>query len=259
MSKKNENDTLKRRSAILGLLEKQGDLSVVHLSSKYGVSEVTIRNDLSKLEKKGLLIRTRGGAIKKVPITYDLSLNQRINKNKKEKQLIGKQAATYIKDGDTVVLDSGSTTLEVAKNLHKFKDIHLITNSLPIANQVADNKGIEVIVPGGILRPEMRSLIGPMAERSLLNYHCDVAFLAVDGIDSEEGIYTPVIHEATLCRVMMQISKKVVVVCDSSKFLRKSFVKIAPISDVDVIITDAAIPETEKNRIKQLQIELVIV
>jgi len=259
MDIKNENDTLKRRSTILDLLEKQGDLSVAHLSRMFRVSEVTIRNDLAKLEEKSLLIRTRGGAIKKVPITYDLSLNQRLNKNKSEKQRIGKRAIEYIKDGDTIVMDSGSTTLEVARNLNTLKDIKLITNSLPIANHVADFKGVEVIIPGGILRPEMRSLIGPMAERSLLNYHCDIAFLAVDGIEAEEGIYTPVIHEATLCRVMMQVSKKVVVICDSSKFLRKSFVKIAPITDVDIIITDAGIPSAEKERLKELQVELVIV
>ncbi len=256
---KNENDTLKRRSTILDLLEKQGDISVVSLSRMFKVSEVTIRNDLAKLEEKSLLIRTRGGAIKKVPITYDLSLNQRLNKNKSEKQKIGKRALEYIKNGDTIVIDSGSTTLEVAKNLNAFKDIKLITNSLPIADLAADFNGVEVIVPGGILRSEMRSLVGPMAERSLMNYHCDIAFLAVDGIEVNDGIYTPVIHEATLCRVMMQISKKVVVVCDSSKFLRKSFVKIAPITDVDIIITDAGIPPAEKARINELQVELVIV
>ncbi len=259
MQIKNENDTLKRRSTILDLLEKRGDISVVSMSKMFNVSEVTIRNDLAKLEEKGLLIRTRGGAIKKVPITYDLSLNQRLNKNKFEKQKIGKRAMEYIKNGDTIVMDSGSTTLEVAKNLKAFKDIKLITNSLPIADLVADFNGVEVIVPGGILRKEMRSLIGPMAERNLMNYHCDIAFLAVDGIEANEGIYTPVIHEATLCQIMMQVSNKVVVVCDSSKFLRKSFVKIAPISDVDIIITDTGIPAAEKARIKELQVELVIV
>ena len=255
----NENDTLRRRSLILELLDKHGDLSVVKLSKLYKVSEVTIRNDLSKLEEKGVLIRTRGGAIKKIPITYDLSLNQRINKSKKEKQRIGKKALDFIKDGHTIVMDSGSTTLEIAKNLGKFKDLKLITNSLPIADNVADFNNVEVIVPGGILRSEMRSLVGPMAERNLLNYYCDVAFLAVDGIDAEHGIYTPVIHEATLCKTMMEISRMVIVVCDSSKFLRKSFVKIAPVSSIDVIITDSGIPEEEKQKLEMLNVKVVVV
>jgi DeoR family transcriptional regulator of aga operon len=254
-----ENDTLKRRSLILEMLDKQGDLSVIKLSKLYKVSEVTIRNDLSKLEEKGLLIRTRGGAIKNIPITYDLSLNQRVNKNKKEKQKIGKKALDFIKDGHTIVMDSGSTTLEIAKNLGKFKNLKLITNSLPIADNVADLDEVEVIVPGGILRSEMRSLVGPMAERNLLNYYCDVAFLAVDGIDADHGIFTPVIYEATLCKTMMEISKMVIVVCDSSKFLRKSFVKIAPINNIDVIITDSGIPEAEKNKLEELKIKVIIV
>ena len=259
MAIKGENDTLKRRSVILDLLEKLGDLSVNHLSSKFNVSEVTIRNDLTKLEEKGLLIRTRGGAIKKVPITYDLSLNQRVNKNKKEKQRIGIAAMNFVKDGYTIVIDSGSTTLEVAKNLNSFKNLKLITNSLPIADHVSEFKDVEVIVPGGIMRTEMRSMVGPMAERNLLNYYCDIAFIGVDGIDTEHGIYTPVIHEASLCRTMMEISNKVVVVCDSSKFLKKSFVKIAPMKHVDVIITDAGIPAAEKKKLERMNIKIVIV
>jgi DeoR family transcriptional regulator of aga operon len=259
MNIKNENETLKRRSKILELLERVGDLSVNFLSSKFKVSEVTIRNDLAKLEEKGLLIRTRGGAIKKLPVTYDLSLNQRITKNLKEKQRIAKKALQYVKNGYTIVLDSGSTTLEIAKNLQGFKDLKIVTNSLAIADQVADYDGVEVVMPGGVLRPDMRSLIGPMAERNLLNYHCDVAFLGVDGLDADHGVFTPVLYEATLSRVMMEISSKVIVVADSSKFLRKSFVKIAPLHEIDVIITDKAIPEYQQNKMEEMDIELVLV
>ena len=259
MSNMNENETLRRRSMILELLEKEGDLSVNFLSGKFKVSEVTIRNDLAKLEEKGLLIRTRGGAIKRIPVTYDLSLNQRLARNLKEKQRIAKKALHYVKDDYTIVFDSGSTTLEIAKNLRGFKDLKIITNSLAIADQVADYEGVEVFMPGGVLRPDMRSLIGPMAERSLLNYHCDVAFLGVDGLDADHGIFTPVLHEATLSRVMMEISSKVIVVADSSKFLRKSFVKIAPIHDVDVIITDKAIPAYQKDKLEALDLELLLV
>lgn len=258
MDKRTEKDTLRRRSRILELLEQHGDLSVNYLSGLFKVSEVTIRNDFSKLEEKGLLIRTRGGALKKMPVTYDLGLNQRINRQKDEKQRIGKKAMSFIKDNYTIVVDSGSTTLEVVKNLEGFKGIKLVTNSLAIANKVGDFKNLEVIVPGGIMRSEMRSLIGPMAERNLLNYYCDVAFLAVDGIDAAHGIYTPVIHEATLCRTMMEISDKVIVVCDSTKFLRKSFVKISSINRIDVIITDEGIPASEKKKLEEANIQVVI-
>ena len=256
---KKERNTLNRRSEILQILEKQDDISVVTLSRKFDISEVSIRNDLAQLENKGLLIRTRGGAIKKHPVNFDLNLNQRLKKNYKEKQQIGKKAIEYINEGDTIVMDSGSTTLEIAKNLKQFNKLKLITNSLPIADLVADFKGVEVIITGGILRPEMRSLVGSMTESNLSNYYCNVAFIGTDSISSEYGISTSIIEEATLNQAMMKISEKVIVVTDSSKFLRRSFVKIADIDALDSIITDYKIPDEEKQRLNRLRVELILV
>lgn len=258
MTKKPRN-TLSRRSEILELLKKKENISVIELSTMYKVSEVSIRNDLAHLESKGLLIRTRGGAINKQPINFDLSLNQRLKKYFKEKQNIGKKAVEFINEGDTIVMDSGSTTLRIAENLGIFKQIKLITNSLPIAEQVADFKGVEVIIPGGVLRSEMRSLIGPMAERNLLNYYCDIAFLAVDGIDCDKGISTPVLYEATFSRTMIDISKRVIVVSDSSKFQRRSFAKIASMDKIDIIISDKGIPEEDRLKLERMNLELVLV
>ncbi len=256
---KKPRNTLARRSEMLEILNKQDNISVSDLSQMFGVSEVSIRNDLSHLELKGLLIRTRGGAIKKQPVNFDLSLNQRLKKFFKEKQKIGRKAVEYIKEGDTIVMDSGSTTLKIAKNLDKFKQIKLITNSLPIAEIVADYEGVEVIIPGGVMRPEMRSLVGPMAERNLLQYYCDIAFLAVDGIDCDYGISTPVVFEATFCKTMIDIAKRVIVVSDSSKFKRRSFVKIASMDEIDMVITDTGIPEDQRNKLEKMQIDLVLV
>ena len=256
---KKPRNTLSRRSDILNILSKQDSISVVELSRVFGVSEVSIRNDLSHLEHKGLLIRTRGGAIKKQPINFDLNLNQRLKKFYKEKQKIGRKAVEYIHEGDTIVMDSGSTTLQIAKNLNNFKQIKLITNSLPIAESVADFEGVEVIIPGGVMRPEMRSLVGPMAERNLLQYYCDIAFLAVDGIDCEYGISTPVIYEATFCKTMIDIAKKVIVVSDSSKFRRRSFVKIASMDEIDMVITDQGIPEDQKFKLEKMHLDLILV
>lgn len=258
MTKKPRN-TLSRRSEILELLKKKENISVIELSTMYKVSEVSIRNDLAHLESKGLLIRTRGGAINKQPINFDLSLNQRLKKYFKEKQNIGKKAVEFINEGDTIVMDSGSTTLRIAENLGIFKQIKLITNSLPIAEQVADFKGVEVIIPGGVLRSEMRSLIGPMAERNLLNYYCDIAFLAVDGIDCDKGISTPVLYEATFSKTMIDISKRVIVVSDSSKFQRRSFAKIASMDKIDIIISDKGIPEEDRLKLERMNLELVLV
>jgi len=240
-----ERNTLSRRAEILEVLQEKGEISVLTLSQRYKISDVSIRNDLAHLEKKGLLIRTRGGAIKSQPVNFDLNLNQRLKTNYKEKQRIGKKAIEYIRDNYTIVMDNGSTVLEVARNLKGLKNIKLITNSLPIADLVADYPGIDVIIPGGEMRAEMRSLVGSMAEKSILNYHCDIAFLGADGIHIDMGISTPQIEEAALSEKMIQISNQVIVVSDSSKFGRKSFVKFGDLKDIDIIITDKGINEAE--------------
>ncbi len=254
-----ERNTLSRRAEILEVLQDKGEISVLSLSKRYKISDVSIRNDLAHLEKKGLLIRTRGGAIKSQPVNFDLNLNQRLKTNYKEKQRIGKKAVEYIRDNYTIVMDNGSTVLEVARNLKGFKNLKLITNSLPIADLVADYPGIDVIIPGGEMRAEMRSLVGSMAEKSILNYHCDIAFLGADGIHFDMGISTPQIEEAALSEKMIQISNQVIVVSDSSKFGRKSFVKFGDLKEVDVIITDKSITEAELNTFNNLDVKMEVV
>ena len=257
-SVKTERNTLARRSKILELLNRDNVISVSEISKMFDVSEVSVRNDLALFEKKGFLIRTRGGAINNQISNFDLNLNQRLEHNYKEKQRIGKRAAEYITEGSTVLMDSGSTIIEVAKNLKNKKNIKLITNSLPIADIVADNEQIEVIITGGTLRSEMRSLIGTTAEKAILNYSCDIAILGADGIDPEMGFYTKLESEASLVQTMIKASRKRVIVTDSSKFGIKRFVKIADISDVDVIITDDGIPAEAVKKIASQGVELII-
>jgi len=255
---KKERNTLNRRSRIIEILNKRNSISVSEISNDFNVSEVSVRNDLSHLEKKGLLIRTRGGAISKQPTNFDLNLNQRLKYNYKQKQQIGKRAVEFIKNGSTVIMDSGSTVIEVARNLKGKKNIKLITNSLPIAEIVADNDEIEVIIAGGTLRPEMRSLVGVMAEKTILNYHCDLAILGTDSIDSQMGIFTLLENEASLTQTMMSVSSKTIVVTDSSKFGKKSFIKIADISDIDILITDNSISAQDIQKLNSQKVEVII-
>ena len=255
---KSGRNTLSRRSKIIEILNKKNVISISEISKMFNVSEVSVRNDLALFEKKGLLIRTRGGAISKQMSDFDLNLSQRLKQNYRQKQEIGKRASKCIGDGNTVIMDSGSTVIEVAKNLGNKKDIKLITNSLPIAEIVADNQQIEVIITGGILRPEMRSLIGNITEKTILNYRCDVAILGADGIDSEMGLYTNLENEASLVQSMIKISKKIIIVTDSSKFNNNRFAKIADISDVDIIITDDGISAIDMQKINSQGVKLII-
>lgn len=251
--------TLDRRAKIIEKLETTGQVKVLELSIEFNVSDVTIRNDLAQLEEKGLLIRSRGGAMKPQRVGIDYKLFEKSKRNLKEKQAIGKKAAELLNEGDTIIIDSGSTAMEVAKNLSRFENITVITNALNIASQLAAYDKIKMIMLGGMLRHNSLSLIGPIAETSLKNYYCDKLIIGVDGIDSQYGISTPNIEEAQLNRLMIDISKEVIIITDSSKFLRRSFAFIAPMTDVDIVITDTNIPKEELQRLENLGVKVILV
>jgi len=250
--------TIDRRVKILDILNSKGQVSVNELSKLFNVSEVTIRNDLSHLQSKGLLIKTRGGGIKSERVGIDQQLNEKSKLNSREKHLIGKKAAEIIKDGDTIIIDSGTTTVEVAKNLGAIKNLTVITNALNIASQLIKDE-IRVLLLGGMLRNTSLSLIGPVAENSIKSFHCDKCFIGVDGIDSQSGIFTPNPEEANLNRMMIEASKETIIVTDSSKFKRKSFAFIAPLTKINMVITDSKIPEDELKNLQDMGIKVILV
>jgi DeoR family transcriptional regulator of aga operon len=251
-------NTINRRVKILEVLNSEGQVTVSELSKKFNVTEVTIRNDLSHLAGKELLIKTRGGGLKAQRVGIDQHLNDKAKINSKEKQAIGKKAAELINDNDTIIIDSGTTTIEIAKNLSRIKNLTVITNALNIASQLIRDE-IKVIVLGGILRTASLSLTGPIGENSIKNFYCDKCFLGVDGIDSQSGIYTPNLEEAHLNRMMINASKEVIIVTDSNKFKRKSFAHIAPITKVNMIVTDSKIPENELKNLQSMGIKVILV
>jgi len=251
-------NTLYRRAKIIEMLERDGRVNIPVLSRMYKVSDVTIRNDLNQLEQKALLVRTRGGAIKNQHVSTDIKLSEKATRQFAEKQRIGKKAASLIKNGETIILDSGTTTLEIAKNLFGFKNLTVITNALNISILLADAPNLKVIVPGGFLRENSLSLVGPSAEENLRNYYCDKAFLGVDGIGVQYGISTPNHEEAHLNRVMIEVSKQAIVVTDSSKFSKRSFAFIASIDKIHTIITDKNIPQEAMDLLNSAGVELII-
>jgi len=251
--------TTDRRAKIIDEIESNGIVKVTDLSKKFGVSDVTIRNDLVQLEKKNMLIRAHGGAMKFQRMGVDFELDIKSKKHLIEKEKIGKKAAELVKDGDTIILDSGTTTLQIAKFVSHLNNLTVITNSLNIAGQLVDFQNVKVIMLGGNLRRKSLSLIGPIAENSIKNYYCDKVFLGVDGIDTSYGISTPNSEEAYLNNIMINISREIIVVTDSSKFLRKSFAFIAPLSKIHTVITDSKIPEEEKLFLEKSNLNLFIV
>lgn len=259
MSNRNKASTVERRVAIMERLNKSGQVDVTSLSQELGVSEVTIRNDLSRLEQKHMLVRARGGAFKVDRVGVDFSIADKMEHHYEEKKKIGQAAAALVKDGDTIILDSGTTTLEISKNLAEMQELTVITNALNIASQLAENKNTNIIVPGGFLRKNSLSLVGTTAEDSFKNYFCDKLFLAVDGFNTIHGLSTPNVEEAHLNRTMIEIAKEIIVVADSSKFNRRSFAFIAAVSAVDIVVTDTGITPEDKANLENSGIRVIVV
>lgn len=260
MTRKETKSTVTRRMLILSQLETNGQVSVNDLSESLGVSSVTIRNDLEQLEKKNMLLRARGGAMKisQTHVGLDYPLSDKQKKHLPEKREIGKKAIELIEEGNTIILDSGSTTYEIAKNLGKFEELTVITNAINVVSLLAEQKNINIVVPGGTLRKNSLSLVGILAEKGFRNYFCDQLFLGVDGFDTGYGLSTPNIEEAHLNQIMIEMSKKVIVVADSSKFNRRGFAFIAPVTRIHTLITDKGIPHEERSKLEALGIEVLI-
>jgi DeoR family transcriptional regulator of aga operon len=232
-----------RRRRICEFLRADGRVTVEALATRFGISQVTIRADLSALESAGALIRTHGGALPREQ-DEDEPLGVKQLQHHTEKVRIAQAAIALMEDGETIILDSGTTTAEIARALRKadFKSINVITNALNVAALLVDTAFVRLIVPGGILRRESNSLSGPMAEAALANLQADRLYLGADGLDPESGVMTPHIREAELNAKMIRISRQIVVVADSSKLVRRNISVIAKAEQIHMLITDRAAP-----------------
>jgi DeoR family transcriptional regulator of aga operon len=185
-----------------------------------------------------------------------ISEKHRLNLNLKEK--IGKRASSLIMEQDTIILDSGSTTFELARNLGNIKELTVITNALNIANELVQFPGVSLNMLGGNLRRKSLTMTGSIAEQSLKNFYVDKLFLGVDGIDLTTGLYTLYVDEAHLNRLMINSAKQTILVSDSSKFNRKSFAIICGLDQIHMIVTDNGLKEEARSFISDLGIELLI-
>ncbi|MFC1784678.1 transcriptional repressor AgaR [Candidatus Neomarinimicrobiota bacterium] len=255
----NHKNTINRRDEIVRLITKYRKVRVDELSERFQVSEVTIRNDLSFLEKKGILHRSYGGALIKDSVALDESIFEKVKMHAEEKDRIGKAAAELIFDGDAIILDSGTTTSAIVKYIKNRKNLTILTNAVNIASELAGLSDIEVLLTGGILRKKSFSLVGPQAEQILRSYYFDKVFLGVDGFDLSFGLTTPNYLEAQLNKLMVEMSKQVIAVADSSKFNRQSLCLITKPTTIDKVITDNNISDDQLKGLKELGIETILV
>jgi len=252
-------NTIERRREIVLLTEKQGRVSVTQLSEKFDVSSVSIRNDLNELSKRGLLVRSRGGAIVNSGLNKELSIKDKHKTNQKVKQLLGRKVAELIDDGDSIILDSGTTTEEVAHCLTDKNDLTVMTNGLNIANELLGAENCDVFITGGHLRKKSMSFYDAQFNNKFKHYNFNKVILGVDGLDINKGISTHFEPEAIYNRAMCEHADIVIAVTDSSKFGKTSLHSILPLESIDILVTDSNIPKEFIDKLKELNIELLIV
>lgn len=247
-----------RRDKILELLKEDGSAKVIDLARIFKVTEVTIRQDLDKLEKDGLVIKEHGGAyLKNVEDQLrSFSLGNQDNIDKKE--VIANKCMEFIEEGDTIILDSGSTTTEIAKKLRGFKNLTVITNALNIAVMLGAEPGIELIVTGGEFKPPTLSLTGQKAADFFKGLNVQKLFLATAGISLKSGLTYPSISDLVVKKAMIDAADTTYLVADSTKMGKSAFASLGALSLINYIITDAGIEDKHKQVFHDHEIELII-
>ena len=248
-----------RHNLILETLMKHESIPVSNLSMLLDVSAVTIRKDLSELEKNSKLDRSHGRAILIDPYINNRSIIEKENLARHEKAQIGQLAASLITKDDSIIIASGTTVLAMARCIKPIHRLTVISASLKVSELLGANEAIDLIQLGGTLRTSSLSVVGKYAENALQGFSCSKLFIGVDGIDLDFGITTTDMRESDLNRAMMRTAQKTIVLADSSKFRRRGFSKIADIEDIDVIITDSNIPDKIAQAIEDRGIEIKVV
>ena len=247
-----------RRDKILELIREDGHAKVNDLSRIFKVTEVTIRQDLENLEKDGFIVREHGGAYLKNIDMNVRNFSLQNQENLSEKMMIARKAVEFIHDGDTIILDSGSTTSEIAKLLTGYSNLTIITNALNIALILGAQAGITLIVTGGEFKAPTLSLTGQKAADFFQNLHVDKLFLATAGIALKSGLTYPGISDICVKRAMIESANEIYLVADSSKIGKNAFASLGALSLIDYLITDAKIKPEDIAWLKTYDVQFLI-
>jgi DeoR/GlpR family transcriptional regulator of sugar metabolism len=247
-----------RREKILELIREDGHAKVMDLSRIFKVTEVTIRQDLERIEKEGLIVREHGGAYLKDIDSNVRNFSLQNQENIAEKIAIARKAVEFITDGDTIILDSGSTTTEIAKLLSNYRNLTVITNALNIALILGAQMGINVIVTGGEFKAPTLSLTGQKAADFFQSLHVDKLFLATAGIALKSGLTYPGISDICVKRAMIESANETFLVADSTKIGKSSFASLGALSLINYLITDSKITADDIKWLKNYDVQFVI-
>jgi DeoR/GlpR family transcriptional regulator of sugar metabolism len=247
-----------RRSRILEWLREEGSARVSVLAQALAVSEVTVRQDLEKLEAEGHIVREHGGAFLKSVPAQVRAMALLHNENRDAKQRIGRAAAARVEDGETIIIDAGSTTTEVAANLFGRQDVTVITTSLNIALMLGAEPGFDVHLTGGHFKAPTLSLSGERSADYFRGLYAQKLFLATAAIDIEHGLTYPALSDITVKRAMIDSAQTIYLVADSSKIGQRSFCVLGGLDNIDVLITDDGIRAEQRKAIEAANVEVII-
>lgn len=243
----------KRQRSIVSLLMENDEMSVSDLSGTLSVTSATIRSDLEKLAARGMLVKVRGGAIKS--IRPDILARQKINVEQKKR--IAKSAASFVNDGDTIMIEAGTTAALIPRFLSGKRGVRLVTNSVMAFNAARGCRGVELIMAGGQYSEETDSFVGFMAAEMVKKFNAQYAFVGTDGFSVRAGITAHTVGAAQIARVMREKSEKLAVVSDSSKYNEVGAVNILSLSSIDMLITDTALPSAAEAELSNSGCEVV--
>ncbi|HET6436940.1 MAG TPA: DeoR/GlpR family DNA-binding transcription regulator [Anaeromyxobacter sp.] len=244
-----------RKRAVVDFVQERKRATVTELCARFEVSPATMRSDLRDLEREGLLVRTHGGATVKEKARFELEAREKGVQHSPEKRAVAQRALEHIEDGDTIVLDTGSTTFQLAMLLGARNNITVVTNDLAIAQLLEEHPTATVHLIGGVVRKRFHCTMGTRAEQFLQGLKVDKAFMAANGFSVESGATTPDMQHAEIKRQMMAIATRILLLVDSSKLGKSSFAQFAPPDGIDCLIVDAVDP-AEARALEELGVEL---
>jgi DeoR/GlpR family transcriptional regulator of sugar metabolism len=250
--------TAERHRQILSLLARQGRLSVMEVVQQFSISEATARRDLGSLASQGKAQRVHGGILSIEQAPPELPILERTSEEADEKAGIGRAAAELVRDKETIFLGSGTTVLEVARNLRDRQHLTVVTNSLPVLNMLAGKKEISIISLGGMLRESELSFIGHITEQALAEIRVDKVIMGTRGISLEHGLTNDYLEETLTDRAILKTGRQVIIVADSTKINRVATAFLAPLRSVHTIVTDAKVDRKFLQAVKKLGIQVLV-
>jgi DeoR/GlpR family transcriptional regulator of sugar metabolism len=246
----------RRLETIRAELLNADEVSIEKLAEKFDVSGMTIRRDLELLESQGEVMRTHGGAALAKRLTFEFAFRDKQNKNLRQKRLIAAAAVKHIKDGQVIMLDTGTTTLQIAEELIGRRKVTIITTSLAIISKVQFATGIKVVLLGGFLRGGSPDLHGPLTEQNVEAFRTDIAFMGADAVDCRGNTYTDDLQVVNLDKKMAANARKVIVVADSGKFGKDAMCRVLTHKDYDLIISDRGIDRKTVTKLAKRKINV---